>query len=183
MAKNFFASIMASQDVASLLYSGVYFEGTEAKEIHDGALVVKGDLMDHSIYTGIKDYNTYKITAPVADTDSVDIVDVSTRSHGEIMGVDYREGIKTFGLTGKAGVPVRVRVMGKGDKFFIAKDNFASAPTVGKFAIPTAGSTLLTPADAAATDKTSFKIHFKEDVIEGMVNTDEEYFVEVVKAI
>lgn len=183
MAKNFFASCMASEDVRSLKYTGVFFANNAEAEIHDGALVVKGDMMDHDVYAGLKDPNKYKIAAPAAATDPVDVVDYVDRSHGEIMGVNYREGIKTFGLVAPAGTPVRVRHPQKHDTAYFAADNFASAPTEGKFAVATAGSTLWTPANAIDTTKTCIKIEFAKPVTEGMIETGKEYFVTFVNVI
>lgn len=182
MARNFFGSLMASEKLPSLIYRGVFYNGATKAEVHDGALVVRGAMEDHDVYTGLKDINSYAISAPVADTDKVDIVDYVDVSHGEIMGVFYREGIKTFGLTCPAGVGTRVRIPMVGDTFYIAEDNFASEPTVGEFAVPTAGSTLFTPAAAAATTKFCVKVEAEKAVTQGAVNTGKEYFCRVVNA-
>lgn len=183
MAKNFFASLMASEDVQSLIYRGVFYTGESKAEVHDGALVVQGAMQDHDVYTGLKDPNSYAITAPTAATDPVHVVDYVDVSHGDIMGVNYREGVKTFGLTCPAGVGTRVRIPRKYDSAYFADGNFATAPSVGQYAIPTANSTLWTPASEAATDKTCIKIEFEKDVTEGMVNNGKEYFVRYINVV
>lgn len=183
MAKNFTKSLMASEDVRSMLYSGVFFDGTDEAEIHDGALVVEGDMMEHSVYAGLKDPNVHKITAPTADTAAVGIVDYVGVSHGDIAGNDYREGIKTYGLAAPAGARVRVRRPAKHDTGYFSADCFASAPTVGQYAVPTANSTLWTPAASASTTKTCIKIEYAKDVVTGTVNADTEYFVTFVNVI
>lgn len=63
--------LMASEDVKSYLVSGV--NNTDA-EIPDGSLVVVGDLVDHDVYTGLKDYNDRDIT--LADANPTGIVGI-----------------------------------------------------------------------------------------------------------
>lgn len=184
MAKNFYKSLMMSEDVQSMLYSGVFVdaEGNEA-ECHNGAIVAQGDMADHSVYTGMKDPNVFKIAAPVSDTEEIGIVDYVDVSHGEIMGVDYREGIKTYGLIAPKGRRVRVRRLAKHDTGYFSADNFVSKPTEGQYAIPTAGDTRWTPVADVAADKTCIKIHFAKATTEGMINTGTDYFVEFVNVI
>ena len=184
MEKNFFASCMISEDVRTKLYTGYFFDGEDkAAEIHDGALVVRGEMLDHDVFDGVKDPNKYKITAPAAATAPVDVVDYVDVSGGNIMGVRYREGIKTFGLVCPAGFPTRVRILGKWDTAYWAEGNFASTPTVGEYAIPTANDTVWTPVSAIDTAKTCIKIEFVKDVIEGQANTGKEYFCTVVNVV
>ena len=183
MAKNFFASCMASEDVRSLKYTGIFKNGGALAEIHDGALVVRGAMADHDVYAGLKDPNKFEIAAPTANTAAVDVVDYVGRSKGQIMGVTYADGIKTFGLVAPAGAPVRVRVPRKHDTGYFAADNFATEPTVDQYAIPTANSTLWTPVAAIDTAKTCIKIEFATDVTEGNVSTGKEYFVTFVNVI
>ena len=65
MAKNFRKSLMMSEDVQSMLFTGIFVdgEGNEA-ECHNGAIVVKGAMADHGVYAGLKDPNVFKIAAP-----------------------------------------------------------------------------------------------------------------------
>lgn len=184
MAKNFTKSLMMSEDVQSMLYTGRFYDGEgNPAECHNGALVVKGAMEDHSVYAGVKDPNVYKITAPAADTDEVHVVDYVDVSHGDIMDVRYREGIKTFGISAPAGADIRVRIPAKHDTGYFAEDNFVSAPTVGQYAVPTANGTLWTPVAAKATDKTCIKIEFEKNTTQGMVNTGKEYFVTFVNVM
>ena len=184
MAKNFTKSLMMSEDVQSMLYTGRFYDGEgNPAECHNGALVVKGAMEDHSGYAGVKDPNVYKITAPAADTDEVHVVDYVDVSHGDIMDVRYRDGIKTFGISAPAGANIRVRILAKHDTGYFAADNFVSTPTVGQYAVPTANSTLWTPVAAKATDKTCIKIEFEKNTTQGMVNTGKEYFVTFVNVI
>lgn len=184
MAKNFYKSLMMSEDVQSMLYSGVFVDVDDNEaECHNGAIVVQGDMADHSVYAGLKDPNVFKIAAPVADTDEVAIVDYVDVSRGEIMGVEYREGIKTYGLVAPKGKKVRVRRLAKHDTGYFSADNFVSTPAVGEYAVPTAGDTLWTPVAEAATDKTCIKIHFSKPTTLGMVNTGVDYFVEFVNVV
>ena len=76
MAKNFYKSLMMSEDVQSMLFTGIFVdgEGKEA-ECHNGAIVVKGAMADHGVYAGLKDPNVFKIAAPAADTDKLCVVD------------------------------------------------------------------------------------------------------------
>lgn len=175
-------NLMASEDVQSFLGSGVFYDGGSTAAIHDGAAVVIGDLEDHAVYSGIKDINVRKITAPSAATDVVAIVDYTNRSEGDIMGNTYREGVQTAGLEAPAGKVVRYRILAKHDSFYLATGNFVGVPAEGKYAIPTANSTLWTVAEEATTDGVCLKIETKKPLTEGTVNTDTLYFCTVVVA-
>lgn len=180
MAKtNFYKSLMMSEDVQSMLFTGIFVdgEGKEA-ECHNGAIVVKGAMADHGVYAGLKDPNVFKIAAPKAATDKICVVDYVDVSHGEIMGVNYREGIKTYGIPAPAGARVRVRKLADGDTGYFAEGNFIGTPDAGKFAVATAGDTKLTVVDTAPTEGIYFEIHFSKNTTEGMVNTGKDYFVE-----
>ena len=179
MAKNFYKSLMMSEDVQSMLFTGIFVdgEGKEA-ECHNGAIVVKGAMADHGVYAGLKDPNVFKIAAPAADTDKLCVVDYVDVSHGEIMGVNYREGIKTYGIPAPAGARVRVRRLAEGDTGYFSGDNFEGAPAAGKFAVAAAGKTTLTVVDSAPEGKPYFEIHFGKPTTEGMINVGTDYFVE-----
>lgn len=180
--KIFQKNLMASEDVQSFLGTGVFYNGDETAEIHDGAAVVVGDIEAHSVYANMKDVNVRKITAPKAATDVVAIVDYVNRSEGDIMGNTYREGIQTAGLVAPAGKQVRYRILAKGDSFYLGTDNFAGAPEVGKYAIPTANDTVWTINDVATTEGVCLKIETTKPLTEGAVNTDTLYFCTVVVA-
>lgn len=178
--KIFQKNLMASEDVQSYLGTGVYYKDGNVSEIHDGALVAIGDIEGHSIYEGLKDVNVRKITAPTAETKRYAIVDYVDRSEGDIQGVTYREGIKTAGLVARAGKQVRYRIMKKEDSFYLGTDNFIGTPAEGKYAIPTADSTLWTISDQAAENGLSLKIETTKALTEGAVDTDTLYFCSVV---
>ena len=180
--KIFQKNLMASEDVQSFLGTGVFYDGEEKAAIHDGAAVVVGDIEVHSVYANMKDVNVRKLTAPEAATDVVAIVDYVNRSEGEIMGNVYREGIQTAGLEAPAGKQVRYRILSKGDSFYLGTDNFVGAPAEGKYAIPTAGDTVWTIADAVADKGVCLKIEATKPLTEGAVNTDTLYFCTVVVA-
>lgn len=182
--KNFAKSLMMSEDVQMMLVTGAFYDGSDDRaEIHDGALVVLGAVQDHSVYTGLKDPNVRKITAPAADTDSVAIVDYVGVNQADANGVAYRVGEKTFGLVCPADRQTRVRRLAKGDTFWLAEGNFASAPTAGQYAIPTAESTLFTPSATLVTNKFCVKVEYRQAVTQGTVNTGYQYFCTVETVI
>jgi hypothetical protein len=94
------------------------------------------------------------------------------------MGVNYREGIKTYGIPAPAGARVRVRKLADGDTGYFAEGNFIGVPEAGKFAVATAGDTKLTVVESAPAEGTYFEIHFSKNTTEGMVNTGKDFFVE-----
>ena len=83
---------MASEDVKSYLHTGVFYAEDEPAEVCDGGVVVVGELLDHDVYTGLKDMNKRKLTAPEAVTDKVAIVDYVGVNQVDVMGVTYRIG-------------------------------------------------------------------------------------------
>ena len=177
---------MASEDVGSLLVHGRFYDNTDkAAEIFDGAVVTIGDFEDHAIYEGIKDLNVRKIKFAAADTDSVAIVDIAERSHGDIMGVEYREGVKTAGMTQVAGVPVRVRQLMKLDSFNIGSANINGADAIvkGDILIPEAGTGLWVKEAAESTGKTRIKVEDIKALTEGTVDTDKKYLCTVIAAM
>lgn len=182
MAKKvFWRNQMLSEDVNSYLVSGKYFSEDAVAEIHDGALVVIGDFIDHEYYNGVKDLSCRKITAPQKATDEVGIVDLVERSHGVIMDNDYRLGRKTAGLVEKADIPVRVRLFAKYDSFSIGSGNIDGTPVVGQYlVVKGSGSTLFAPAAEMSKTGICLKIEAKMPLTEGMVDTDDLYLCTVV---
>lgn len=158
--ETFYKALMASEDVKSYLGSAKFQDAGEYAEIHDGALVVLGDLAENNAYgAGVKDDNVYLCKAPENDTDPVVIVDISEVSQGVIAGNNYKIGIKAVGLRQEAGYPVRYRVPMKHDRFWISGDCFNGDPTIGQYAIPVANSTKFAPnATDASADKFCVKI-------------------------
>ena len=72
--KVFACAEMASENVQSYCVSAKFYANEAYAKIHDGALVVLGDLDTNDAY-GTPDYNVYKATQPTAVTDDVVIVD------------------------------------------------------------------------------------------------------------
>ena len=171
---------MASEDVKSYLGTGVFYKENKEAPIHDGAVVVMGDLVDHDAYAGMKDINTRKLTAPKAATDKVVFVDYVGVSQADVMGVTYRIGEKTAGLSAVAGEKVRYRVPKEGDEFWLGADNFKTPPTVGQFAAPTANETVLTVSSSATQGATCLKIETTKNLITGAVNDGIMYYCRVV---
>lgn len=181
---NFHKGLMASEDVRSLLKTGAFYDTSGKRaEVEDGALVVLGEFEDHAVYAGLKDLNVHKVKYPTADTDPVAIVDYDDRPYGEIMGVTYRDGTKTYGISCPANKNTRIRVPMKGDTFWLDSSNFATTPTVKEYAIPTASSGKFTPNASAVTDKFCVQVVEKKDTAEGTVNTRTEYFCLVTNVI
>ena len=173
---------MASEDVKSYLHTGVFYNnGDVPADVGDGAIVVVGDLLDHDVYSGMKDLNKRKITAPAEKTDRVAIVDYVGVSEADVLGVNYRIGDKVFGLYPKAGTPTRVRDLIIGDEFWLCAENFTTAPTVGQYAEVTAASTLLTPVAAVTEGVTTVKIEDTKNLITGQVNNGLMYHCTVVQ--
>lgn len=185
MAKMFEKSLMASEDVQSLLYSGIFYVDDAEAECHNGAIVARGDMLE-DIY-GNPDPNLYKIAAPEAATDEVGVVDFVGVSNGDIMGENYREGIKTYGLSAEAGRAVRVRKLMKGDTgYFSAENIVGGTANDGDFVVATAGSTLLTAKASLTNDDkkgTYGVVRFAKPIVEGTVETGTKYFVEFINVI
>lgn len=178
MSKKYFQSYHMSSDYDGSKHEvGMFYNGEAKAEVHDGAIVTLGDLEDHRVYK-MKDWDEYKVAAPKAIADDFAVVDAVETSNGDIMGVNRRVGIKTVGLTIAAGIPCNVRRFEHLDKVIFASGNFteAKAPEIGKFAIPTVGSTLLTVVDNKPADVVKyFEIKDSKPLVEGMIDTDTQY--------
>lgn len=80
-----------------------------------------------------------------------------------------------------AGENVRVRNLVPGDEFWMTAGCFASTPTVGEYATPTANDTLWTPAATPVDGAVNLKIETTKNLITGMVNdADLMYYCTVV---
>lgn len=177
MAKIFQKNLMISEDVQSYLGTGVFYSAGKQAEVHDGALVSIGSLETSSIYgTGVVDTNVRQIKAYATGDTRLAVVDYVDRSQGEIMGVTYREGIKTAGLVAPAGKRVRYRIFGDGDSFWYGTDNFDGTPRPGKFAVPQNGSTIWEVVDEAPKSGLYLEIETTKSLTEGAVDTDTLYF-------
>ena len=174
---------MSSEYDGSKLVSGYFYANDAVAAVEDGSIVVVGDVINHSVFTGMKDFDNRKVTYPTAITDKVAVVDYVGVAEGTIAGNLYREGIKTAGLTCPAGRPTRVRVLQAGDTFFTASGNFTGTPQAGKFAIPTANSGQWTVVDEAVDTSTCIKIEGSKPLTQGTVDADTLYFCTVVNAL
>ena len=83
---------MASEDVKSLLKTGVFYANGEVAATHDGALVHVGDPVEHDLYSSMKDLNARNITAYDEKAPTYGVVDYVGVSHADVMGVNYRIG-------------------------------------------------------------------------------------------
>lgn len=176
-----FAKIkMASEDVNSLLLTGKFKASADYAEVEDGALVVVGGLDVSTVYAGNKDMNVFEIKAPTADTDEVAIVDIADVSKGDVKGEAWRIGIRTDGLVGEAGQPVRVRLLKPYDRFWLSDAGFVSTPTVGQFAIPTANDTKFTPSETKVEGKLNVKIEMVKDFVLGQTVAGKMYYCRVL---
>lgn len=166
-----FPFLMQSEFNVNLL-KDVYFQDANGADapVEDGALVSIGELRDHDLYTGMKDLNARNGQAFNDAMPIYGFVDYVGVSHADVMGVNYRIGDKVAGVFPVAGEGTRVRMLALGDEFYLGDENFASTPVVGEFAVPTAGSTQMTPASAAAASGLCLAIEDTRDLIMGQVN-------------
>lgn len=178
MSKKYFQSYHMSSDYDGSKHEvGMFYNGADKAIVHDGAIVTFGDLEDHRVYS-MKDWDEYKVSAPKAISDDFAVVDVVERSNGNIMGVNYREGVKTVDMTIEAGIPCNVRRLEHFDKVIFASGNFTAdkAPEKGKFATATENDTLLTVVDEKPTGVLKyFEIKDSKPLVEGMIDTDVQY--------
>lgn len=182
MAHVFKEGKMASNVLDSALTNALVVDGNgDAVKAFDGSLVVLGELASDTTYdaNGLE-YDLYLATAPAAATDEVVIVDYAGISEGEIAGNTYKLGQKLYDLEVPAGMPTRVRRLHLHDKFWLGEDNFASAPTVGKYAVATASDMRHTPAASIAAGQYNIKILVKQDLTAGMASKGSLYLCEVV---
>ena len=96
------------------------------------------------------------------------------------MGVNYREGIKTAGMTALAGIPVRVRILDKLDSFNIGSGNINGEAVIGEYLIPEAGTGLWVPSTEKVEGKTTVKVEGTSPLTEGVVDTDVKYLCTIV---
>lgn len=179
--KMFNKILMGSEFNENLLKTGVFFDGDEEAAVEDGAVVSVKGLMDHDLYTGLKDFNARKITAFDADAPIFGFVDyVGVSELRDSDNVVYRIGDKTAGLAPGAGDRTRVRIPVIGDEFYLGDENFTGTPAVGKFAAPVAGDTTLTVADAADTTTLCVEIEDTKTLITGQVNAGTLYRCRVI---
>lgn len=169
--------LMASEDVKSYLVSGVNNTDTE---IPDGSLVEIGDLVDHDVYTGLKDYNDRDITlAGATPTGMYGIVDYVNVEEVKVGNRIFKVGALTAGLPVPQGGRTRVRMLKLHDEFFLGDDNFNAEIGDKGYAIPAANGEFA-PSATAATSGLCLKIEFGTNKITGQINDGMKYFCTVV---
>lgn len=170
---------------------GVITDFTEAA-VEDGAFVSICDPMTHELYGGdiattqfgleLKDLNARMITGYCDKEPVYGFVDYVGVNTADVMHVQYRVGDKVAGIGVPAGEHTRVRMVELGDEFYLGDENFASAPTVGQFAVvPAADQTTLTPAAAKPASGFAIKIDDTKPLIMGQVNNGKLYRCRVVQ--
>lgn len=155
--KVFACAEMASENVQSYCVSAKFYADDAYAKIHDGALVVLGDLDTNDAY-GTPDYNIYKATKPAAVADDVVIVDLGGINEATVQGNIMKIGNKLVDLEAGEGIAVRCRRLIKGDRMWMGRGLFTAAPTVGQFAGTTANNTLLTPSQDAPAAGLKLKV-------------------------
>lgn len=155
--KVFACAEMASEDVQSYCVSAKFYADDAYAKIHDGALVVLGDLDTNDAY-GTPDYNIYKATKPAAVADDVVIVDLGGINEATVQGNIMKIGNKLVDLEAGEGIAVRCRRLIKGDRMWMGRGLFTAAPAVGQFAGTTANNTLLTPSQDAPAAGLKLKV-------------------------
>ena len=165
--ETFYQGLMASESVQSYVGSLKFKANGDYAEIHDGALVVLGDLADSVSYDGTKDDNVYEAEAPKAVTDEVVIVDLAEISQGVIAGNNYKMGIKLVGLRCLPGYAARYRHPMKNDRFWVSGDCFDTATEVGKFAGVKANDTHFAALDVKAAEGFCVKVIDSRDFTVG----------------
>ena len=155
--KVFACAEMASEDVQSYCVSAKFYADDAYAKIHDGALVVLGDLDTNDAY-GTPDYNIYKATKPTAVADEVVIVDLGGINEATVQGNIMKISNKLVDLEAGEGIAVRCRRFMKGDRMWMGRGLFTAAPTVGQFAGTTANNTLLTPSQDAPAAGLKLKV-------------------------
>lgn len=177
MAYVMYSGKMISDQIDSYLTNGV-----AEIDLKDGGLVTLGDLAADTTYdqNGVE-YDVYEADKPAAATDEVVIIDYAGISEGEINENNYKIGKKLYNLTVPAGTNFRVRRLALHDKFWLGADNFASAPTVGEYAVATASAIEHTPAAALPASGYAVKVLVEKDLTTGMRSNGKIYLVEVVQ--
>jgi len=182
MAKVMYSGKMISDQIDAYLTNGV-----AEIDLKDGDLVALGDLVADTTYNvngynaQLVEYDVYAADFAAAATDEVVIIDYAGISEGEINDNQYKIGKKLYNLTVPAGTNFRVRRLNLHDKFWLGEDNFASAPTVGEYAIATAGAGEHTPAAALPASGYAVKVLVEKDLTTGMRSNGKIYLVEVVQ--
>lgn len=185
MSNTYFQKIrMKSEFNNSMLVTGEYQVAGVDTAVTQGAFVELTGLANNTTYatSGVKDINKYTCSAPTAVTDKgVYVVDFVKVQDGVINGNTYRIGVQDINLTASAGTPVRLREIGFADEFILGDGNFASAPTVGQYAILTAASIGLTPNATVPTSGLTVRIEQQVSITQGTTANVTGYVCTVVQ--
>lgn len=184
---------MTSESVDSYNRTGLFKTysgsvGTNASVDSGAFVVISKGLAPNDTYNAflsgstIVDINTFIATCPNAATDKpVYVVDVVKVTDGTIAGNVYREGVKTLSMTANAGEKVALRFLDYTDQFILGADNFASAPTVGQYAVLTAGSAVTLTGSAGAGSGFAVRVEQKQTISEGIDANGVGYLCTVVQ--
>jgi len=155
---------MASQDVAS--YDRVIVSATD---LDNGALVIETTPANSTFASALKDMNTYTATAPTAvATQKLLVVDSS-----EVAFIDGEWRINTADPRKNyvpAGRPAKARQLMQGDEFLVSANAFATAPTVGQYAVGANTLTTFAPSATLPTTATGFAVVEATNFSVGRVN-------------
>lgn len=132
-------------------------------DTHVKSVIAPADLDNGSIVeiTGLVsgEADIYTCTAPSAvTTDDMYIVDGVKRTllNGSY-SLDFIQDVREFYTP--SGLSVRVRKLAVGDSCYLSGAGFATAPTVGQYAIPANGAYTLAPAaDLSGSTLIAFKV-------------------------
>lgn len=182
MSTKFFQKkLMASEDVNSYNRSIIYTVSSTPTEITNGGLVTL--VSPSSNIWGNNDLTTYNAAYPTADTDPVYITDIVESPYATYGTNNYRVVTDLTALKAPANTPVRARKPKIDDEYLVGDGNFASAPTVGQYAIPTAGALTYTPSATAITTKHCVKIIEQVSIGVGVSSSITAYRVRVVTSV
>lgn len=177
---------MKSQFNGAALKSGVLKNGATYLDIPNGAVATMNYTLetDYGYGSSVQDPNVFVFKAVAAVTDKAYVADLSmvpeaTDPNGNI----YRMGADVTNLTlkGTTKVPGRFREAFMEDTLELGDSNFASAPTVGQFAILTVGATTLTPNATKPASGFTVKILRKLQLNSGLQRSGDRYLCIVVQ--
>lgn len=162
--------LMRSETDNAMLKTCFYQEDGEDAACFDGALVSIKEVRDHDLYIGMKDLNARNCTAYDADAPIYGFVDYVDVDGGNISDVRYRIGDKLYNVQPEAGVHMRVRMVEKGDEFYLGNGCFDVEPEAGKFAVPEAGKCTMKVVDSIDKSGLCIEIEDARDLIVGQIN-------------
>ena len=177
---------MKSQFNGAALKSGVLKNGATYLDIPNGAVATMAYTLevDYGYGAAVQDPNVYVFNAPAALTNKAYIADLAQVPEvTDVNGSVYRLGADTTNLTlkGSTKVPGRFREAFVDDSVELGDSNFASAPTVGQYAVLTVGATTLTPSVSKPGTGFAVKILRKLQLNSGLSKAGDRYLCVVVQ--